>query len=136
MTPEFFALLLGLSLYTAAFVAEITRAGILSVSKGQWEAGRAIGLSEGRIMRLIVLPQSLRVIIPPMTSTFLNVTKNSSLATVIGYPDLVHVSNTSMNQTGRAVEAILIFASIYLTLSLLTSIFMNWYNARVALRER
>lgn len=136
MTPEFFALLLGLSLYTAAFVAEITRAGILSVSKGQWEAGRAIGLSEGRIMRLIVLPQSLRVIIPPMTSTFLNVTKNSSLATVIGYPDLVHVSNTSMNQTGRAVEAILIFASIYLTLSLLTSVFMNWYNARVALRER
>jgi general L-amino acid transport system permease protein len=136
MTPEFFALLLGLTLYTAAFTAEIVRAGILSVYKGQWEAGRAIGLSEGRIMSLIVLPQALRVIIPPLTSTFLNITKNSSLATVIGYPDLVHVSNTTMNQTGRAVEAILIFASVYLTLSLLTSLFMNWYNARVAIRER
>jgi general L-amino acid transport system permease protein len=136
LTPEFFALLLGLTLYTAAFTAEIVRAGILSVSKGQWEAGRSLGLTDGRIMRLIVLPQALRVIIPPLTSTFLNFTKNTSLATVIGYPDLVHVSNTTMNQTGRAVEAILIFASIYLTLSLLTSAFMNWYNARVALRER
>lgn len=136
LTPEFFALLLGLTLYTAAFTAEIVRAGILSVSKGQWEAGRSLGLADSRIMRLIVLPQALRVIIPPLTSTFLNFTKNTSLATVIGYPDLVHVSNTTMNQTGRAVEAILIFASIYLTLSLLTSAFMNWYNARVALRER
>jgi general L-amino acid transport system permease protein len=136
LTPEFFALLLGLTLYTAAFTAEIVRAGILSVSKGQWEAGRSLGVTDGRIMRLIVLPQALRVIIPPLTSTFLNFTKNTSLATVIGYPDLVHVSNTTMNQTGRAVEAILIFASIYLTLSLLTSAFMNWYNARVALRER
>jgi general L-amino acid transport system permease protein len=136
LTPEFAALLIGLTLYTAAFTAEIVRGGILAVSKGQWEAGRAIGLADGRIMSLIVLPQALRVIIPPLTSTFLNLTKNSSLATVIGYPDLVHVSNTTMVTNGRAVEAILIFASIYLCLSLATSMFMNWYNARVALRER
>lgn len=136
LSPEFAALLTGLVLYTAAFVAEIVRGGIQSVYKGQWEAARALGLSSGQLMRLVILPQALRVIIPPLTSQFLNLTKNSSLAVAIGYPDLVHVSNTTMNQTGRAVEAILVFASIYLTLSLLTSAFMNWYNARVAIRER
>jgi general L-amino acid transport system permease protein len=136
LTPEFTALQFGLTLYTAAFTAEIVRGGILSVSKGQWEAGRSIGLSDRRIMRLVVLPQALRVIIPPLTSNLLSLTKNSSLAVVIGYPDLVHVSNTTMNQTGRAVEAIMIFALVYLVLSLATSLFMNWYNARVAIRER
>jgi general L-amino acid transport system permease protein len=136
LSPEFAALLTGLVLYTAAFVAEIVRGGIQSVYKGQWEAAKALGLSPGQLMRLVILPQALRVIIPPLTSQFLNLTKNSSLAVAIGYPDLVHVSNTTMNQTGRAVEAILVFASIYLTLSLLTSAFMNWYNARVAIRER
>jgi general L-amino acid transport system permease protein len=136
LSPEFAALLTGLVLYTAAFVAEIVRGGIQSVYKGQWEAARSLGLSSGRLMRLVILPQALRVIIPPLTSQFLNLTKNSSLAVAIGYPDLVHVSNTTMNQTARAVEAILVFAAIYLTISLLTSAFMNWYNSRVAIRER
>jgi general L-amino acid transport system permease protein len=136
LTPDFAALLVGLTLYTAAFVAEIVRGGIQSVGNGQWEAARALGLPAGRIMRLVILPQALRVIIPPLTSQFLNLTKNSSLAVAIGYPDLVHVSNTTMNQTGQAVEAVLIFMSIYLALSLATSAFMNWYNARVAIRER
>lgn len=136
LSPEFAALLTGLVLYTAAFIAEIVRAGIQAVSKGQWEASRALGLPAGRIMRLIILPQALRVIIPPLTSQFLNLTKNSSLAVAIGYPDLVHVSNTTMNQTGKAVEAISIFMGIYLALSLATSGFMNWYNGRVALKER
>jgi general L-amino acid transport system permease protein len=136
LSPEFAALLLGLVLYTAAFVAEIVRGGIQSVYKGQWEAARSLGLPAGKLMRLVILPQALRVIIPPLTSQFLNLTKNSSLAVAIGYPDLVHISNTTMNQTGRAVEAILVFAAIYLTLSLLTSAFMNWYNTRVAIRER
>lgn len=136
LSPEFAALLIGLVLYTAAFVAEIVRGGIQSVYKGQWEAARSLGLSSGKLMRLVILPQALRVIIPPLTSQYLNLTKNSSLAVAIGYPDLVHISNTTMNQTGRAVEAILVFASIYLTISLLTSAFMNWYNARVAIAER
>jgi general L-amino acid transport system permease protein len=136
LSPEFAALLIGLVLYTSAFVAEIVRGGIQSVYKGQWEAARSLGLSSAKLMRLVILPQALRVIIPPLTSQYLNLTKNSSLAVAIGYPDLVHISNTTMNQTGRAVEAILIFASIYLTISLLTSAFMNWYNARVAIQER
>lgn len=136
LSPEFAALLIGLVLYTSAFVAEIVRGGIQSVYKGQWEAARSLGLPAGKLMRLVVLPQALRVIIPPLTSQYLNLTKNSSLAVAIGYPDLVHISNTSMNQTGRAVEAILVFAGIYLTISLLTSAFMNWYNSRVAIRER
>lgn len=136
LSPEFVALLLGLVLYTAAFIAEIVRGGIVSVYKGQWEAARALGLPAPRIMRLVILPQALRVIIPPLTSQYLNLTKNSSLAVAIGYPELVHVSNTTMNQTGRAVEVILVFALVYLTISLLTSAFMNWYNGRVAIRER
>jgi general L-amino acid transport system permease protein len=136
LSPEFAALLIGLVLYTAAFVAEIVRGGIQSVYKGQTEAAKALGLSAGQLMRLVILPQALRVIIPPLTSQFLNLTKNSSLAVAIGYPELVHISNTTMNQTGRAVEAILVFASIYLTISLLTSAFMNWYNSHVAIKER
>lgn len=136
LSPEFFALLLGLVIYTAAFIAEIVRAGILSVHKGQWEAARALGLPPGRIMRLVILPQALRVIIPPLTSQFLNLTKNSSLAVVIGYPDLVSIANTSINQTGQAVEVITIFMAVYLLISLLTSALMNLYNRAVALKER
>lgn len=136
LSPEFFALLVGLVVYTAAFVAEIVRSGIQSVHRGQWEAARALGLPGGRIMRLVILPQALRVIIPPMTSQYLNLTKNSSLAVVIGYPDLVSVANTSINQTGQAIEVITIFMTIYLAISLATSALMNWYNARVALMER
>jgi His/Glu/Gln/Arg/opine family amino acid ABC transporter permease subunit len=136
MTPEFFALLVGLVLYTGAFASEIVRAGILSVSKGQSEAARALGLSEGQRVRLIVLPQALRVIIPPMTSQYLNLTKNSSLAVAIGYPDLVAVGNTVLNQSGFPVQVILIFMISYLSLSLIISAFLNWYNKKVALVER
>jgi general L-amino acid transport system permease protein len=137
LSPEFFALLVGLVVYTSAFIAEIVRSGIQSVHKGQWEAARALGLPPGRIMRLVILPQALRVIIPPLTSQYLNLTKNSSLAIVIGYPDLVSVANTSINQTGQAIEVISIFMAVYLIISLVTSGLMNWYNAKVALlKER
>lgn len=134
--PEFTALLLGLTLYTSAFVAEIVRSGILAVHKGQTEAAFAIGLSRGQTMRLVLLPQALRVIIPPMTSVFLNVTKNSSLAIAIGYPDLVAAVNVTINQTGQAIEGILIIMAAYLTVSLSISLFMNWYNKKIALVER
>jgi general L-amino acid transport system permease protein len=136
LTPEFAALLIGLVTYTGAFAAEIVRGGILSVSKGQSEAARALGLNEGQRLRLIVLPQALRVIIPPMTSQYLNLTKNSSLAVAIGFFDLVAVGNTVMNQSGFAVQVILIFMASYLTLSLSISAFLNWYNTRVSLVER
>jgi len=136
LSPEFFALLIGLVVYTAAFIAEIVRSGIQSVHKGQWEAARALGLAPGRIMRLVILPQALRVIIPPLTSQYLNLTKNSSLAVVIGYPDLVSVANTSINQTGQAVEVITLFMAVYLIISLVTSFLMNLYNRAVALKER
>ncbi|NJO32770.1 MAG: amino acid ABC transporter permease [Rhodospirillales bacterium] len=135
--PEFMALLLGLSIYTASFIAEIVRAGILGVSKGQKEAARAIGLSNGQMLRLVVIPQAARIIIPPLTSQFLNLTKNSSLAVAIGYPDFVSVfTGTVLNQTGQAVEIILLTMAVFLTLSLLTSAFMNWFNTRMALVER
>lgn len=136
ITPEYFALLIGLVMYTAAFIAEIVRAGILSVAKGQWEAAEALGLPRGRILRMIVLPQALRVIVPPMTSQYLNLTKNSSLAVAIGYQDIVSISNTTLNQTGQAIEGIAIIMVVYLTISLSISLFMNWYNARIALVER
>ena len=136
LSPEFVALLVGLVVYTAAFVAEIVRSGIQSVHKGQWEAAQALGLHRGRIMRLVILPQALRVIIPPMTSQFLNLTKNSSLAVVIGYPDLVSVANTSINQTGQAIEVIAIFMAVYLIISLATSAAMNLYNRSVQIQER
>jgi general L-amino acid transport system permease protein len=136
LSPEFSALLIGLVVYTAAFIAEIVRSGIQSVHKGQWEAARALGLPGGRIMRLVILPQALRVIIPPLTSQFLNLTKNSSLAVVIGYPDLVSIANTSINQTGQAIEVISLFMAVYLALSLLTSLGMNLYNRSVQIRER
>ncbi len=131
------ALLLGLSIYTAAFIAENVRAGILAVSKGQTEAASALGLSPGQTLRLVVMPQAMRVIIPPLTSQYLNVTKNSSLAVAIGYPDLVQVfAGTVLNQTGQAIECIGITMAVYLTISLVTSYFMNLYNSRNALVER
>lgn len=136
VTPEFIAVLLGLVLYTASFVAEVVRAGIASVPRGQSEASGALGLSTGQQMRLVILPQALRVIIPPMTNQYLNLTKNSSLAVAIGYPDVVSISNTAINQTGRAVECIAIIMLVYLTTSLTTSGLMNWYNTRSAIKER
>ena len=136
LSPEYMAVLLGLVLYTSAFVAEVVRGGIASVSLGQHEASASLGLSQGLSMRLVVLPQALRVIIPPMTNQFLNLTKNSSLAVAVGYPDVVSIANTSLNQTGRAVECIVIIMAIYLTTSLLTSAFMNWFNVRAAIKER
>ncbi len=135
-TPEFLAVLFGLTLYTAAFVAEVVRSGIASVPRGQSEAAQAIGLSRGQEMQKVLLPQALRVIIPPMTNQYLNLTKNSSLAVAIGYPDVVSISNTALNQTGRAVECIAIIMLVYLTTSLSTSFFMNWYNAKSAIKER
>ena len=135
--PEFIALLLALVMYTAAFIAEIVRAGILAVSHGQTEAAHALGLRSGPTLRLVVIPQAMRVIIPPLTSQYLNITKNSSLAVAIAYPDLVSVfTGTALNQTGRAVEFVLITMLTYLTISLVTSMFMNWYNKRMALVER
>jgi general L-amino acid transport system permease protein len=134
LTPEFTALLVGLVAYTGAFIAEIVRGGILAVTHGQTEAGLALGLRRGQVLRLVVLPQALRVIIPPLTSQYLNLTKNSSLAVAIGYPDLVSTANTAINQTGQAVEGIAIIMAVYLTISLAISGFMNWYNQHIALR--
>ncbi|MFO1204716.1 MAG: ABC transporter permease subunit [Burkholderiales bacterium] len=135
-TPEFLALLLGLVLYTAAFVAEVVRSGIQSVDRGQVEAARALGLTPRLEMRLVVLPQALRVIVPPLTNQYLNLTKNSSLAVAIGYPDVVSIANTTLNQTGRAVECIAIIMAVYLATSLATAACMSWYNRRVAIVER
>jgi general L-amino acid transport system permease protein len=136
ISPELVALLFGLVVYTAAYIAEIVRAGILAVPHGQTEAARALGLQSGRILRLVVLPQALRVIVPPMTSQYLNLTKNSSLAVAIGFPDLVSTANTALNQTGQAIESLAMVMAAYLTISLLISAFMNWYNARIRLVER
>lgn len=135
--PEFVALLIGLTTYTAGFIAEVVRAGILAVSKGQTEASHALGLRPGPTLKLVVIPQAMRVIIPPLTSNYLNLTKNSSLAVAIGYPDLVQVfTGTVLNQTGQAVEVVAITMAVYLTISLVTSLFMNIYNKRMALVER
>jgi len=134
LSPEFAALLGGLTLYTAAFIAEIVRAGVLAVDRGQSEAAYSLGLPRRRTLRLVILPQALRVIVPPLTSQYLNLTKNSSLAVAIGYPDLVSIANTTMNQTGQAIEGIAIIMAVYLTISLSISALMNWYNQRVALK--
>ncbi len=136
VSPEYFALLLGLVTYTAGFIAEIVRAGIQAVNQGQWEAAEALGMRRAEILKRIVLPQALRVIVPPMTSQYLNLTKNSSLAVAIGYQDIVSIANTTLNQTGQAIEGIAIIMLVYLTISLSISLFMNWYNARIALVER
>jgi general L-amino acid transport system permease protein len=136
VSPEFMALLLGLVLYTSAFVAEVVRAGIQSVGKGQREAAMSIGLRPTQVLNLVILPQALRVIVPPLTSQMLNLTKNSSLAVAIGYPDFVSVANTTINQTGQSIEGVALIMAVYLVFSLSTSAFMNWYNKRVALVER
>lgn len=136
ISPEFAALLLGLVLYTSAFVAEIVRAGIQAVSRGQSEAAMSLGLKPSLVLTLIILPQALRVIIPPLTSQLLNLTKNSSLAIAIGYPDFVAVTNTTINQTGQAIEGVALIMGVYLIFSLVTSVFMNWYNKKMALVER
>ncbi len=136
LSPEFSALLLGLVLYSAAFVAEVVRAGIQSVSKGQREAAMSIALRPNQVLNLVILPQALRVIIPPLTSQMLNLTKNSSLAVAIGFPDFVSVANTTMNQTGQSLEGVALIMAVYLLFSLSTSAFMNWYNKKVALVER
>ncbi len=134
LTPEFAALLTGLVTYTAAFIAEIVRAGVLSVGRGQANAALSMGLTRRGALRYVILPQALRLIVPPLTSQYLNLAKNSSLAVAIGYPDLVSIANTTMNQTGQAIEGIAIIMAVYLTISLSISAFMNWYNRRVALQ--
>ncbi|SBR45187.1 MULTISPECIES: amino acid ABC transporter permease [unclassified Halomonas] len=135
--PEFLALWLALTIYTASFIAEIVRSGIQAIPHGQTEAAQALSLPRKLVLRLIVIPQAMRVIIPPLTSQYLNLIKNSSLATAIGYPDLVSVfAGTTLNQTGQAIEVIAMTMAVYLIISLLVSMFMNWFNARVALVER
>jgi general L-amino acid transport system permease protein len=136
IAPEFVALYLALSFYTAAFIAEIIRSGIRAVYKGQSEAAAALGLQPSQTTRLVVVPQAMRIIIPPLTSQYLNLTKNSSLGVAIGFPELVSTGGTTMNQTGQAVEVISIWLVVYLTISIATSLFMNWFNARMALVER
>ncbi len=136
LTPEYSALLLGLTLYTAAFIAEIVRGGIMAVPKGQWEASRSLGLEPNLTLRLVILPQALRTIVPPLTSQYLNLAKNSSLAVAIGYPDLYAVASTTFNQTGRAIEVILLLMATYLAISLLIALVMNLYNRRIQIIER
>jgi general L-amino acid transport system permease protein len=137
LVPELLAVWLALSLYTAAFIAEIVRAGILAVNKGQTEAAFALGIRPNYTLRLVVIPQAMRVIIPPLTSQYLNITKNSSLAVAIAYPELVSVfAGTALNQVGKEIEMIFMMMMVYLTVSLLTAAFMNWYNSRVKLVER
>jgi general L-amino acid transport system permease protein len=135
-SPELSALLIGLVIYTSAFIAEIVRGGIASVSRGQWEAAKALGLTPNLIMRLVIFPQALRVIIPPLTSQYLNLAKNSSLAIAVGYPDIYFVASTTFNQTGRAVEAMLLLMVTYLTISLTIALLMNLFNRAVQLKER
>lgn len=135
-SPEFGALLVGLVTYTSGYIAEIVRSGIQAVPNGQTEAAAALGLRPRSVLRLVVLPQALRVIIPPMTSQYLNLTKNSSLAVAVGYQDVVSLANTTLNQTGQAIEGIALIMAVYLTISLSISLFMNWYNAHIALVER
>ncbi len=135
--PELVALVIGLTFYTGAFIAEVVRAGIMAVSRGQSEASGALGLRTGQTLKLVVIPQAMRVIIPPLTSQYLNLTKNSTLAVFVGYPDLVQIfTGTVLNQTGQAVEVVMITMAVYLTISLVTSTAMNWYNSRIALVER
>jgi general L-amino acid transport system permease protein len=136
LTPEYAAMLLALTLYVGAYIAEIVRSGLQAVDAGQRDAALALGLKPRQTMRLIVIPLALRVIIPPLTSQYLNLTKQTSLGVAIGYPELVSVGNTTINQSGQAIEVIGIVMAVYLVISLLISLFMNWYNRRVALIER
>jgi general L-amino acid transport system permease protein len=136
VSPEYLTMLFGLTIYTSSYVAEIVRSGLQAVPQGQWEAAAAIGLHPGQVLRQIILPQATRVIIPPMTSQYLNLTKNSSLGVAIGYPELVESFHATLEPTGRAVEGMVIVMAVYLTFSLSTSVFMNWYNKHIALVER
>lgn len=136
LSSEFCALVIGLTLYSAAFIAEIVRGGILAIGKGQWEAAKALGLKPGIILRLVIFPQAMRVIIPPLTSQYLNIAKNSSLAIAVGYEDIYAVSSTTFNQTGRPVQIVLLLMATYLTISLIISLVMNLINHRVQIRER
>jgi general L-amino acid transport system permease protein len=137
LNPEFLALLIALTTYTAAFIAEVVRAGIMAVPRGQTEAAMALGLKRSAMLRLVVVPQALRVIVPPLTNQYLNLTKNSSLAVAIGYPDLFALfAGTVLNQTHQAIEVIAITMAVYLLISLITSLLMNWYNARLRLIDR
>ena len=137
VVPEMLAVWLALSLYTAAFIAEIVRGGILAVNKGQTEASYALGIRPNYTLRLVIIPQAMRVIIPPLTSQYLNITKNSSLAVAIAYPELVSVfAGTALNQVGKEIEMIFMMMMVYLTFSLVTAAFMNWYNSKVKLIER
>ena len=136
MTPEFAALLVGLFTYTAAFIAEVVRAGIQAINRGQIEAARAVGLDYLQVLNLVIMPQALRIIIPPLISQYLNLIKNSSLAFFIGFPDLFYIGRTTINQAGRAIPVFLLIMAIYLGLSLITSIFLNYYNQRIQLVER
>ncbi len=135
-SPEFAGLLLGLSFYAGAFIAEIVRAGIQAIPKGQFEAATALGLTEWQKLRLVILPQSLRVIIPPLISEYLGTIKDSSLGIAIGYPDLYNVASTTLNQSGRSLQVILIIMVVYLTLSLITSAILNWYNNKIRFVEK
>jgi general L-amino acid transport system permease protein len=135
-SPEFLSLLIGLTTFTAAYIAENVRAGVLAVPRGQTEAAAALGLSRELALRLVLLPQALRVIVPPLTSQYLNLTKNSSLAVAIGYPDVVSIANTSINQNGQALECVLMIMTVYLAINLVTALTMGWYNRRVAIVER
>lgn len=136
LTPEFVALLLGLTIYTAAFIAEVVRAGVQAVGKGQTEAAKAVGLNYSQVLRLIVIPQALRIIIPPMISQYLNLTKNSSLALFIGYQEVFSVGKIAINQAGRAIPVFAMVMAVYLSLSLITSWILNWYNRRIQFVER
>lgn len=136
LAPELATLVFGLGVYTAGYIAEVVRAGIQSVDKGQWEAAKALGLNSGLVMRLIIFPQALRVIIPPLTNEYLNLVKNSSLAIAIGYNDIYAISNTISNQTGRSVEMLLVIMGSYLSINLIISLGMNWFNSLVQLKER
>src|SRR5262249_29162207 len=137
LIPELVALVVALATYTAAYIAELVRAGVLAVPRGQTEAGLALGLRRGPLLRLVVVPQALRVIVPPLANQYLNLTKNSSLAVAIGYPDLMAVfAGTALNQTGQAIEIIAVTMAVYLVISLITSALMNWYNARLRITER
>jgi general L-amino acid transport system permease protein len=136
LTPEFASLVFGMILYSACFIGEIIRGGIDAVGKGQWEAGRSLGLNESLSLRLVIIPQALRMIIPPMTSQYFNIVKNTTLALVVGYPDISYVIATTINQTGQAIEGVLILMAVFLTISAAISLFMNWYNRKVALVQR
>jgi general L-amino acid transport system permease protein len=136
ISPEFAALLIGLVIYTASYIAEIVRSGLESVPRGQWEAASALGLRRSGTLRLVVMPQALRVIVPPLTSQFLNLAKNSSLAIAIGYPDIVSLADITLDQTGQAIECVTIIMAVFLVFSLGISVFMNWYNARITLVTR